>query len=1669
MNSPLVSQHKLVEFLDEFNHYAASKRKGAELGALKCLAKKFFNHYPLEELVGRRWSDVFGSLYQWWQFIQQYDPQQPKIRLFNPSLAEDGWVCPHTALVVLQKDMPFLVDSIRIELNRRNIAIFTIKSTVLNLVRDAQHQLVELIEGDNGHAVQHVAGVRSKEALIVMEISAHTNQQELADICLSLNSILAEVECVVADYKPMCAAALATEQNLNFANEALTAANIQQTKAFMHWLTEDKFTFLGYAEYEFKEIDGQKTLFEIPARRLGVFTLRDGSNSASLAVDLFNEGMARFHLVPQVITFSKSSARARVHRNAYSDYVIVKRFNAQGEVIGEVRFLGLYTSVVYLMSPSEIPLIATKVANVFERTGLDKDSHDGKNFRQLLETFPRNELFLSSSTELYEMLTGIAQINERSMVRLFMRRDPFGKFIHFLVYVPRDYFTTKIRLAIQELIGNAIGSHESQFTTYFSESILARVYLVFKIDSAAPVQVDVAALQAGIVNITRSWEDHLYSALLQAHGEEVSAQLRHEYREAFSAAYQEQYDAAMAVQDIYSIHELSAEETPAADSAATELAGRQRIALSMYHSPDDDSGEFVQFKIFHRDSMLALSDVIPVLENLGFRVVSESTHDINTSSGNCFWLHDFKLAHQLTKNIDLAVLKDNFISAFAAIWHGLADSDAFNSLITTAGLDWREVVMLRAYSGYMHQTLFPFSATYMAVALANQAALTHKLVELFTLKFDPDLVDEKTPERLATLQADILARLDSVQNLNDDRIIRRFLTLIDNTLRTNFYQRDAQGNIKPYLSLKFSPRKIPDIPAPRPLFEIFVYSPRMEGLHLRTSKVARGGLRWSDRLQDYRTEVLGLVKAQQVKNAVIVPSGAKGGFVCKKIPPNANREQQLQEGIACYQWLIRGLLDITDNFVDGSICGPEKVVRYDDADAYLVVAADKGTASFSDIANAISAEYKHWLGDAFASGGSQGYDHKGMGITARGAWISVQRHFREKNIDVQREPIRVLGIGDMAGDVFGNGMLLSQAVMLVAAFNHQHIFIDPTPDPARSFSERKRLFTTPKTTWDDYDKALISEGGGVFNRSAKSIVITEQMRKCFALDATSLTPTEFINALLKSPVDLIWNGGIGTYVKASTESHADVGDKANDSLRVNGEELRCKVFGEGGNLGMTQRGRIEYCLNGGACNTDFIDNAGGVDCSDHEVNIKILLNEIVANGDLTQKQRNQLLVDMTDNVAQLVLHNSLRQTQAISIAQSDALQRSAEYRRFMAALQKDGRLDRKLEFLPTDDVLLERQTHGKSLTRPELAILISYAKAVLKEDLAAANIVDDEYLTKFIETAFPHKIAQLFPLALRNHRLRREIVATQIANDMVNTMGISFAQRLMESTGASAGDVAKAYVIARDIYSMPEFLTALDATGTKVPADVQLQLIKMMMRKIRRAARWFLRNRRSYLNPASEVELFASGMKTINAQLPNLLVGDALAEWQETVRKLREYGLSEALVSCVARPADLYSGLSVVEAARIANQNIDRLAKIYFAVGNYLSLPWFSAQISNLPVDNFWQAMARETYLGDLESQLRSLSISLIRFHDDKMPVEQLIQRWSNQHQLLIARWKSIVNELQALKGTDFAMVAVALRDLLDLAQASQHCETLGYEGVDREGMNCEGVDGKVDASPLAE
>jgi glutamate dehydrogenase len=1623
----LVAADTKEAFFNQLSDCIDEKLSNSQADKVRDFAALYYDQSDLEELEGKALNDVFGSAFGWWNFIQQSDMSGPKLRVFNPSLEEDGWLCGHTVVAVLQRDMPFLVDSIRIEVNRRNIDIHAVKSTVVTVSRDKNGKLQDVI-AKGGKQKSAKNKQYHQEAMVYLEINLHTDEAAMQELADSLRSVLRDVDIVVADYRPLLDQVERTRANLEFSKQGLISDNAKEADAFLTWLADGHFTLLGYVEYEFEGKGDERRLTEKTDSRLGLFRMH-GTKAASVTQAEFNDGMTRFHLTPQVVSFTKSAVRSRVHRQAYSDYVVVKQFDQQGNVSGEARILGLYTSPVYTLSPSKIPLLNRKIDNVLQRSGLELGSHDGKALRQVLETFPRDELFQSNESELFETVMGVARIKERHMVRLFVRRDPYGKFVNCLVYVPRDEFSTHIRLKIQSLVGNLLNAEEHEFTTYFSESVLARAHIVFKVDPEQEIDLDVKRLERQIVDITRSWDDRLRESLCDSHGEEKGTRLFSRYDDAFSSGYKENFEARSAVQDIEIIDGLSDES---------------RLAMSFYQSIGA-AKNIMRFKVFHLNGVLELSDVIPVLENLGLRVIGEHPYKVKISNGTQVWMHDFDLRFDLNAEIDVHSARHNFQEAFEATWRKKSDSDAFNRLVLGARLSWREVAVLRAYACYMKQTMFNFSQTYIANTLANHLDITRNLVALFKSTFDPRVnqSDAKDLERIERLGTKIVDSLDRVDNLNEDRIIRRYLDFIQGTLRTNFFQPDTDGQPKSYISFKFNPQSIADIPEPRPLYEIFVYSPRMEGVHLRGGSVARGGLRWSDRLQDYRTEVLGLVKAQQVKNAVIVPSGAKGGFVAKNLPTTGGREAFLKEGIACYQTFIRGLLDITDNIVEGEIVVPKQVVRRDHDDPYLVVAADKGTATFSDIANEISAEYHHWLGDAFASGGSQGYDHKGMGITARGAWVSVQRHFKEKGINVQNEDFTVVAVGDMAGDVFGNGMLMSEHICLTAAFNHLHLFIDPNPDSAKSFVERQRMFNTPGITWEDYDKKLISKGGGIFSRAAKSIPISKEMKDRFDISADKLTPTELMNALLKSPVDLIWNGGIGTYVKSADENHSDVGDKANDVLRVNGSELRCKVFGEGGNLGMTQLGRIEFCLNGGGCNTDFIDNAAGVDCSDHEVNIKILLDDVVSKGDMTAKQRNAMLVQMTDTVSDLVLSNNYKQTQAISLAEQQASTRVGEYRRFINHMVDSGRLDRALEFLPEDDQIVERQQQGKSLSRPELSVLISYAKVHLKEALADESLTNDAYMAKAVECAFPPLLRKKYSEQIYNHRLRKDIVATQVANDMINHMGINFSHRLVEATGASAVDVAMAYVTARDIYQLHDFFEAVEALDYQVDSDVQYRMQSKMMRRMRRATRWFLRNRRGYLSPEQEVVAFAKQVQDLNKHLPELMCGTAKDDWKADTEKLVGQGIPEALASRASLPTTLYSALNIVDASRATQAKPADVAKVYFALGDQLGLAWFSNQVSEVKVESYWQAMAREAFMDDLESQMRTLAVSIIRLAGDNIDINATIERWANQHALLVERWRSMINELQGAAGTDFAMFSVALRELLDLAQASQHCTSL--------------------------
>ncbi|EJM92004.1 NAD-specific glutamate dehydrogenase [Pseudomonas sp. GM74] len=1581
-------------------------------------AEQFFGIISLDELTQRRLSDLAGCTLSAWRLLERFDHAQPQVRVFNPDYERHGWQSTHTAVEVLHHDLPFLVDSVRTELNRRGYSIHTLQTTVLSVRRGSKGELLEILpKGTQGDDIQ-------QESLMYLEIDRCANTAELNVLSKELEQVLGEVRVAVGDFEPMKAKVQEILTKLDNSQFAVDGDEKNEIKSFLEWLVGNHFTFLGYEEFVVSdEADGGHIVYDKDSFLGLTKLLRAGLTYDDLRIEDYAVNYLR---EPTLLSFAKASHPSRVHRPAYPDFVSIREVDANGKVIKECRFMGLYTSSVYGESVRVIPYIRRKVEEIEHRSGFQAKAHLGKELAQVLEVLPRDDLFQTPVDELFSTVMSIVQIQERNKIRVFLRKDPYGRFCYCLAYVPRDIYSTEVRQKIQQVLMDRLKATDCEFWTFFSESVLARVQLILRVDPKNRLDIDPLLLEKEVVQACRSWQDDYAALTVESFGEAQGTNVLADFPKGFPAGYRERFAAHSAVVDMQ--HLLS-------------LSDKNPLVMSFYQPLGQVAGQRqLHCKLYHADTPLALSDVLPILENLGLRVLGEFPYHLRHSNGREFWIHDFAFTAAEGLELDIQQLNDTLQDAFVHIVRGEAENDAFNRLVLTAGLPWRDVALLRAYARYMKQIRLGFDLGYIASTLNNHTDIARELTRLFKTRFylARKLTGDDLGDKQQRLEHAILSALDDVQVLNEDRILRRYLDLIKATLRTNFYQTDANGHNKSYFSFKFNPHLIPELPKPVPKFEIFVYSPRVEGVHLRFGNVARGGLRWSDREEDFRTEVLGLVKAQQVKNSVIVPVGAKGGFLPRRLPLGGSRDEIAAEGIACYRIFISGLLDITDNLKDGALVPPANVVRHDHDDPYLVVAADKGTATFSDIANGIAIDYGFWLGDAFASGGSAGYDHKKMGITAKGAWVGVQRHFRERGINVQEDSITVVGVGDMAGDVFGNGLLMSDKLQLVAAFNHLHIFIDPNPEPASSFAERQRLFDLPRSAWSDYDTSIMSEGGGIFSRSAKSIAISPQMQERFDISADKLTPTELLNALLKAPVDLLWNGGIGTYVKASSESHADVGDKANDALRVNGNELRCKVVGEGGNLGMTQLGRVEFGLNGGGSNTDFIDNAGGVDCSDHEVNIKILLNEVVQAGDMTDKQRNQLLASMTDEVGGLVLGNNYKQTQALSLAARRALPRIAEYKRLMNDLEGRGKLDRAIEFLPAEDAINERIAEGHGLTRAELSVLISYSKIDLKEQLLGSLVPDDDYLTRDMETAFPPTLVSKFSAAMRRHRLKREIVSTQIANDLVNHMGITFVQRLKESTGMSPANVAGAYVIVRDIFHLPHWFRQIEALDYQVSADVQLELMDELMRLGRRATRWFLRARRNEQNAARDVAHFGPHLKELGLKLDELLSGEIRETWQTRYQAYVEAGVPELLARMVAGTSHLYTLLPIIEASDVTGQDPAEVAKAYFAVGSALDITWYMQQISALPVENNWQALAREAFRDDVDWQQRAITISVLQQGDGTQDVETRLSLWMAQHESMIERWRVMLVEIRAASGTDYAMYAVANRELLDLALSGQ-------------------------------
>ncbi|MDK9498748.1 NAD-glutamate dehydrogenase [Streptomyces katrae] len=1605
--------------------------------------QRYYLHTAPEDLADRDPVDVFGAALSHYRLAETRPQGTANVRVHTPTVEENGWTSSHSVVEVVTDDMPFLVDSVTNELSRQGRGIHVVIHPQVVVRRDVTGKLIEILGPDcDAHGPKTARPHDSLvESWIHVEIDRETDKADLKQITGDLLRVLSDVREAVEDWEKMRDAALRIAEELPNEPTApdLREYELEEARELLRWLSDDHFTFLGYREYNL--VDGD-ALAAVPGTGLGILRsdpVHRGQEDAHPVSPSFNRlpadarAKAREH---RLLVLTKANSRATVHRPSYLDYVGVKKFDADGNVVGERRFLGLFSSAAYTESVRRVPVIRRKVSEVLEGAGFSPSSHDGRDLLQILETYPRDELFQTPVDKLREIATSVLYLQERRRLRLYLRQDEYGRYYSALVYLPRDRFTTGVRLRLMDILKEELGGTSVDFTAWNTESILSRIHFVVRVPQGTELPLltdaDVERVESRLVEAARSWADGFGEALTAELGEERAAELSRKYGTSFPEGYKADHSPRAAVADLCHLEKLSASERP--------------FALSLYEPVGAGPGER-RFKIYREGEQVSLSAVLPVLQRLGVEVTDERPYELRRSDRVSAWIYDFGLRMPLSTGNGDAYLGDDarerFQEAFAAVWTGEAENDNFNTLVLGAGLTWRQAVVLRAYAKYMRQAGSTFSQDYMEDTLRNNVHTTRLLVSLFEARMSPGRQAAGT-ELIDAMMEELDGALDQVASLDEDRILRSFLTLIKATLRTNFFQLDEAGEQHSYVSMKFDPQAIPDLPAPRPAFEIWVYSPRVEGVHLRFGKVARGGLRWSDRREDFRTEVLGLVKAQMVKNTVIVPVGAKGGFVAKNLPdPSVDRDAWLAEGIASYKIFISALLDITDNMVGGEVVPPKGVVRHDEDDTYLVVAADKGTATFSDIANGVAESYGFWLGDAFASGGSAGYDHKGMGITARGAWESVKRHFRELGHDTQTQDFTVVGVGDMSGDVFGNGMLLSEHIRLVAAFDHRHIFIDPTPDAATSYAERRRLFELPRSSWADYDTSLLSAGGGIHPRSAKSIPVNAQMRAALGIEAgvTKMTPAELMQAILQSPVDLLWNGGIGTYVKATAETHADVGDKANDAIRVNGSDVRAKVVGEGGNLGLTQLGRIEFARTGsggegGKVNTDAIDNSAGVDTSDHEVNIKILLNAVVADGDMTVKQRNKLLAEMTDEVGSLVLRNNYAQNTALANASAQAPSLLHAQQRFMRRLGRDGLLDRQLEFLPNDRQIRELLNSGKGLTQPELAVLFAYTKITVADELIHTELPDDPYLRRLLHAYFPGALRAKFPEQIDGHALRREIITTLLVNDTVNTGGSTFLHRLREETGASMEEIVRAQLAAREIFGLADVWDAVEALDNKVPADVQTRVRLHSRRLVERGTRWLLNNRPQPLQITETIELFGARVAEVWSELPKLVRGADLEWYQSIMDELTGEGVPEELAAKVAGFSSAFPTLDIVAIADRTGVDPLSVAEVYYDLADRLDITQLMDRIIELPRSDRWQSMARASIREDLFAAHAALTADVLSVGNGSSTPEERFKAWEEKNAAIIGRARTTLDEIRGSDDFDLANLSVAMRTMRSLLRA---------------------------------
>ncbi len=1567
---------------------------------MEAVIRHYYGHVDPEDLQMRRTEDLFGMVADHLQLGASWKPGTIAIKVVDPKIEIDGWGSEHTVVQIVSDDMPFIVDSVGMELSRLCIGIRLVVHPVMVPDPDSPAGFGPPQPG------REPTAEGTEVSFMSIEVDRQGSKDQRHTIDKNIRRVLRDVSAVVRDWRQMRDRMGEVAASLEAPNAAISEAEVDETRELLTWLTQDHFIFLGARDYVIVHQEGAAALQAVTGSGLGILVNPKEAQPRPLA-NFPPEARERV-MEPRLVNLTKASSRSTVHRASYLDYVGVKTFSAEGEVVGERRFLGLFTSEVYHRSVFRIPLIGHTVRQVLDRAAYSPGGHDEKRLTTILERYPRDDLFQMTVAELLEVGAAIAGLQERRRVRVFARREIFGRFVSVLVYLPRDRYNTAARSQIETILLASYGGTIAEWDAQMSDSVLARLRFVLHVDG--PIrQVRQRDLESQIEALISVWEDGLADSLVHQFGEVEALRLGREYSEAFTLDYQRAFEPRTAAADIRQIEELGQIEA---------------LRINAYREPGHPPGTF-KLKLYRCGERVSLTTVMPSLTNLGVTVIDERPYEVRPAGQDPVWVYDFALEHH-GNDLDFESAAVLIEEAFAAVWHKRVEDDGFNRLVLRAGMGVADVAVLRAYARYLRQARIEYSASFIERTLDSHPAVAKMLFELFVARFDPD---REGSRNTSAIEEKLASAIDEVQSLDQDRVLRRFLNLIMATLRTTWAQRDQSGNRRPYFAVKLDPKAIDELPEPRPMFEIFVFSPRFEGVHLRAGPVARGGLRWSDRSEDYRTEVLGLVKAQMVKNAVIVPAGAKGGFVLKHAPGDPTKLRT--EVVTCYTLFISALLDLTDNLVDGEVQCPPRTVRYDEPDHYLVVAADKGTATFSDIANEVAISRGFWLGDAFASGGSVGYDHKVMGITARGAWESVKRHFGELGTHVQSQPFSAVGIGDMSGDVFGNGMLRSRCTRLLAAFDHRHIFVDPDPDSEVAFDERQRLFDLPRSSWDDYDRTLISSGGGVFKRTDKSITLTDQMRSALGAELLIATPDQLIAAVLRAPVDLLWNGGIGTYVKAIDESHAEVGDKANDRIRANGKELRCSVIGEGGNLGVTQRGRIEFAESGGRIFTDAVDNAAGVDCSDHEVNIKILLDAVVANGDMTLKQRNELLHSMTDEVGLLVLETNYRQALALSTARVDAPSLVDVHARYLDQMEAAGLLDRKIEALPDAEAMAERFKAGAGLLTPEIAVLQAYTKNTLKAQLLKSAVPDDEAFVSLLVDYFPSALRDRFETEILTHRLRREIVANRLANLVVDRAGPSMLYRLGQETSAPVTEIAAAHFAAWTLFELESVSEATNSLDGVLDFHRQLGIHLACRQLGERATRLLVRNRPNPFSPLDAIAELGRQVGQTTAGLAEDLVGADREAFEAEVADLTGAGAPAELAVRAAGLSPAVAALDIVSIAAECDVAVREVAATHFAVAESLELTWLRDAILALPRDTQWATLARLTLRTELYADHAKLTSQVITANGAADAAGRT-DAWIQQNQLAVDRYRQTMLEI-ATAPTDVTSLVVAAREVRNL------------------------------------